>query len=352
MKKEGKHALAIMNCYIGALIGAGFASGQELFQFFVRFGYKGVLGVIVAGLLFAALGAYVLGYKYLTGIRSYDQLLTGLLGRNLGKVTDMLITVMLFAGLVIMLAGCQATLGQQFKMDTIPALAISCALILFTMAQGEKGVLWFNNVLIPFLGVITIIVAASAIFKGWGNPLLIPPTRFAFGSWLLAAILYVSYNMVLGAVILSSLEVDHWSHLWGGILGGIGLGFLALVIVLALVFNFNYIVGESVPMLTLAENFHSLKFLYALVLLAAMLTTAVANLYALIKRIGNTFRIPSMLWVILLLTLACFLTPFGFTKLVASLYPLFGYLGFVLLGGMLVSLLRSSFKYVKNYFKT
>jgi uncharacterized membrane protein YkvI len=349
--KIEKRALGIMNCYIGALIGAGFASGQELFQFFVRFGYKGLLGVVMAGLLFAALGVYILAYKYKTGITSYNQLLTGLLGRTWGKLTDIFIGLMLFAGLVIMLAGCQATLKQQFSMDGIPALTTSFALILFTMSQGEKGVLQFNNILIPFLGVITILVSSTAILNGWGKPLVRLQTNFAFGNWFLAALLYVSYNMVLGAVILSSLEVSRRSHLWGGLLGGLGLGILAFVIVLALMLNYNYILGTGIPMLSLAQDNPFLKVLYALVLLAAMLTTAVANLYALIKRLGNLFCIPTMLWVLAILISASLLTPFGFTKLIANLYPFFGYLGFILLGGIMVSILQTSLKYAKYYFK-
>lgn len=352
MKRKRYHTLAIMNCYIGALIGAGFASGQELFQFFVRFGYKGLLGVLVAGLLFAFLGLYVLTYKLKVGIATYDQFLTGILGKTWGKLTDVIVSLMLFVGLAVMLAGCQATLNLQFKMDNFPALTISFALILFILSQGEKGVLKFNNVLVPFLGVITVIVAAWAIFNGWGNPLLLPPTGFAFGNWLLAAFLYVSYNMILGAIILSTLEVYHPSDLWGGFWGGLGLGGLAFVIVLALLFNYNYISDQSVPMLTLAGDFTILKYSYVLVLLAAMLTTAVANLYALIKRIENLFRLPSTILVLLVLILASFLTPVGFTKLVGYFYPFFGYLGFVLLGGIIHSILQNSLKYVKNHFKS
>lgn len=351
MKKTVGHSLAIANCYIGALIGAGFASGQELFQFFARFSCHGLFGVVLAGLLFAALGGYVISYKYAKRISSYDQMLIGLLGKKLGRIIDLLITFMLFAGLVVMLAGCRATLAEQFKMETIPALTLSCALILFTMFHGEQGVLQFNNLLIPFLGIVTIMVAGYAIYRGWGNSLFIPPTSFAFGSWLLSAILYVSYNMVLGSVILSSLEIDRPSCFWGGVIGGLSLGFLALIIVLALMWNFHYIAGEEVPMLILAGDFKVLKLLYALVLLAAMLTTAVANLYSLIKRIGGKSPVPTMLLVILLLGSACLITPFGFTRLIAGLYPLFGYLGFVLLGGILVSFLRNGFKYAKSYFK-
>ena len=45
--------------FIGAVVGAGFASGQELSQFFLGYGPAGRYGVICSGLLFALWGAVV-----------------------------------------------------------------------------------------------------------------------------------------------------------------------------------------------------------------------------------------------------------------------------------------------------
>lgn len=42
--------------YVGTMIGAGFASGQELMQFFVRFGIKGIWGALVTGFFFLSSG--------------------------------------------------------------------------------------------------------------------------------------------------------------------------------------------------------------------------------------------------------------------------------------------------------
>ena len=52
----------IINCiryagmYVGAIIGAGYASGQETLQFFVSYGYIGIVGTIIAVVLFAWYG--------------------------------------------------------------------------------------------------------------------------------------------------------------------------------------------------------------------------------------------------------------------------------------------------------
>ena len=42
----------ILFTIIGALIGAGFASGQEIYLFFYRFGKNGLYGIILCSLIF------------------------------------------------------------------------------------------------------------------------------------------------------------------------------------------------------------------------------------------------------------------------------------------------------------
>lgn len=44
--------------YIGTLIGAGFASGQEIMSFFTIYGKGGLLGIIVVSVFFFILGAF------------------------------------------------------------------------------------------------------------------------------------------------------------------------------------------------------------------------------------------------------------------------------------------------------
>ena len=46
-----REIFSIVLVIIGALIGAGFASGQEIYSFFYSYGVIGIIGIIVTGLL-------------------------------------------------------------------------------------------------------------------------------------------------------------------------------------------------------------------------------------------------------------------------------------------------------------
>ena len=91
--------------YAGTVIGAGFASGQELLQFFVSYGPLGVLSMALAGILFAFLGSRVMELGYLLRASSYHELLYYVCGRRLGMLLDWATALFLFGGLCIMLSG-------------------------------------------------------------------------------------------------------------------------------------------------------------------------------------------------------------------------------------------------------
>ena len=62
-----KNVVGIALSFIGLLVGAGFATGQEVVQYFTSFGINGIWGIVVAGLVmtlagtvFLQLGSYFL----------------------------------------------------------------------------------------------------------------------------------------------------------------------------------------------------------------------------------------------------------------------------------------------------
>ena len=46
--------------YVGTVVGAGFATGREIVEFFLKFGWIGLFGIVVSGLMFTYLGAKIM----------------------------------------------------------------------------------------------------------------------------------------------------------------------------------------------------------------------------------------------------------------------------------------------------
>ena len=70
-----KKILKIVFVIIGTLIGAGFASGQEIYLFFFSYGIKGILGLLISSLLISLVIYKILKIVKERKIENYRQLL-------------------------------------------------------------------------------------------------------------------------------------------------------------------------------------------------------------------------------------------------------------------------------------
>src|SRR5690625_1597285 len=106
--------LKMGSAFIGIIVGAGFASGQEILQYFTSFGHLGTLAALVATVLFDYLGMTLtrLGSRLQTF--SHKNAIYEISGRYLGVVVDAVIVFTLFGVGVVMIAGAGSTLHQQF----------------------------------------------------------------------------------------------------------------------------------------------------------------------------------------------------------------------------------------------
>lgn len=162
--------------------------------------------------------------------------------------------------------------------------------------------------------------------------------------WLLGALLYVSYNIVAGVpflAIMGGAAKSEKQAIWGGIFGGALLGLLMLVMSLGLLSRLDSVADLPMPMLSIAtEVSPALGLLMALIIFLMIVNTAVGTLYSFSARLlpagTRTFRIGSAAFG----ALAFAGSLVGFVSLVGQVYPLFGYLGFLLIGAVVVGWLR------------
>jgi len=330
--------LQVAATYMGAVIGAGFASGQELVYFFVRYKNAGFLGLGLTGVLFALLGMLTIKMVNHFEVGSYTELITKTMGRGVGRALDIWLTIFLFVGLCIMLAGSAAVFVEHLKAPFWVGLLLTVVCLLSALLAGGEGILLFNTCLMPLLLIITLIVSFSAVgqeaaVNGEFLAMDAVNTGLLGESWLLASVLYVSYNMIIGVVVLTSIPLElRRNSLWGGMLGGLALGFLGLVMAWALGYYYPQVLAYEIPMLFVAGQVNPLlKLPYTMALWFAMLTTALANAFSLAQRMSGGGR-DYHRTVLVILALALPFAGLSFAQMVTNIYPLFGYIGlFVIL---------------------
>ncbi|WP_148207088.1 hypothetical protein [Heliomicrobium modesticaldum] len=347
--------IQVASVYIGAVLGAGFASGQEIFQFFVRYGQAGLQAVMLSGLLFGLLGPAIFFVCRSRGFSRYQELLNGLFGETFGKVMDGLIIFSLFVGVMVMLSGAGALMSQQWGWPPWIGVVGTTALILLALWWGIESLIWVNTFLVPLKSIICLAVALAIVIwtpsiedtpvvptaltclAGWANPqpASTEPSALLPDSPALSAFLYVSFNITMSLVVLVALapQVRRRGGYTGAAAGGVLLGFFAYLLTTAMLRYVPEIAAYPVPMLFLAGALHPWTGqIYAFLLWLAMFTAALGSAFGAALRLAKCDQGPAFRKNLTGSVLAvCPFAMLPFADLVATLYPFFGYVGLPLI---------------------
>lgn len=350
MKNDSISTLKVAATYIGTIVGAGFATGQEVLQFFARFGFKGLYGLILTTILFIVFGYIIMNLGMQLNANSHLEIIKYSGGKIIGTVIDLIITFFLFGALTAMIAGSGALFEEQFGLSNIIGNLLMSIITAFTVLTGISGVINSISFVVPFLLVSVLGISVYSIVI---NPPDLSLTSSIIGNsdlisnWALSAILYISYNTVLSIAVLGPLGAkanDKKAIRYGCILGGLGLGLGSIMIYLALFGNITEISKFEVPMIYIAGFISPIiQVIYSVVLIAEVYTTAVGSLFGFTARIVNMQEKKNRArWFIIFTTVvAFFVSQLGFSNLVKYMYPIVGYGGIVLLICLVYSLYQS-----------
>jgi uncharacterized membrane protein YkvI len=329
-----KTTFQVAATYVGAVMGAGFASGQEIQQFFVRFGLWGLAGIGVSGFLFSLLGWGMLDLQERWKISAYPDFFYHLLGRRWGRWADGLVSVLLFVGMLAMISGSGALFNEYFGFSRWLGIFLTGSVIVLALWFRGEGVLWINTVLIPLKFIFCLGIATAAIFLATSpDEMGIVVQSPIVTNWVFSAVLYVSFNLTLAMVVFASLgrDVQRPGARLGAVLGGLALGGFAFVIGAALL-QFPDSLGLEIPMVAVAGKLGDWPaFFYVVVLWLAMITAAIGNGFSLVIRVVDTGRMSYRNATLLLLLLLLPVAGVKFSMIVQLAYPLFGYIGLVFL---------------------
>lgn len=341
-------SLKIASAFIGIVVGAGFASGQEILQYFASFGYWGLAAALVATALFGYFGMVLtrLGSRMKTV--SHEDAVYAISGKVLGKVIDYTLILTLFGILVVMVAGAGSIFSQQFDWPPMFGRIILIVLVILTIMLNVKKVITIISSVTPFLILMVVgITIYSIVTMDSSLSELEPIAREQLSTtphWLLSAINYVSLAIALGAsmsLVMGGAEKDEKVAARGGLIGGLVFGLLIILSYFAIFSKVDVVGTSDLPMLALADNISPvLGIIMAIVIFAMIYNTAVSLLLSFSARFTkmgtNRFR----LFVIITGAVAFLLSFLGFTALVNWFYPVVGYLGLLLLGALVVADIR------------
>lgn len=343
-----KKYLSVAFAYVGVIVGAGLASGQDLLQYFLAFGAKGLIGIVALGVLNVIFGVVALQLGSYFRSDNHDEVFERITHPVLRRVIDVVLVFSAFTMGFVMLAGAGANLQQQFGVPTWAGSLLCALLVILTAFLDFDRIM---NVIGVFTPIIMIAIAVLTIYS-----LVAPHAGIAelnaaarnvtpaLPNLWLATINYftlcvvggIAMAFVLGGSILRIGEARRAGRI-GGLLIALVLGADAL----ALYLNVDRIWDVNVPALEIARTIHPLfAFGYTLVIFALIYNTAFSLFYSTARRFsgGSTSR---MRLVLIGVVAAGYAASFmGFKKLIGMMYPVIGWLGVVLLIILAVGWLR------------
>jgi len=315
-------AMQIAFVYVGTVVGAGFATGKEIVQFFTQYGAIGMVTIALSGWLFIFLGTRLMMMANRLHARSYEQMNAYLFGK-VGVVVNVFMFFVLFSVTSVMLSGAGAVFEEQLHMPAFVGLVLTVLLAFVTMLFGLNGILSVNLIVVPLM----IAFSLSISFMNGGEIVWTKPPLAAFFS----PFAYVAFNLAMAQVVLVPLAAevnDEKVIRLGGWLGGLLLMFILLSSHLSLSF-LPELQSYSIPMAEVVKrSLASFYWLYVVIIYGEIFTSFIAGVFGLHRKLALFFPNPMFVLAALLLAMYAF-SLVGYHALLTVLYPLFGYMSIV-----------------------
>ncbi|WP_411911130.1 transporter [Clostridium estertheticum] len=328
--------------FIGTIVGAGLASGQEITQFFSTYGYVSFWGILVCCLIYIIVSSIIVSISLKHKLSSYTELITLVSPGFFGIITDIFTSFFLVSGAAVILAGSGALLHQYFGISKWVGILLMAIISLYTVLKDTKGLITINSFIVPTL--ITIIVTIFVLYLLFHKDMLsatyikqIPSYKHNIipAQWFFSALLYAGFNMLCcsGVLVPLSQEIKYKRVLIPGvIIGALGLTILCYLINTMLLLNIPQIFKYEIPLLYITHRFGMLmQILLLCVIFCEMFSTEVSNIYSVGKTLEKKFDISYKKAVLLILVVALPISQIGFKTLIKVLYPGFGAISFIFL---------------------
>lgn len=337
--------------FIGVVVGAGFASGQEAMQYFVAFGEWGLWGIALAAALMMVTGVSILQLGSYFQAVEHTAVYNKIASPVTAKILDWSTLITLFSIGFVMFAGGGSNINQQFP--SIPVWVGGTVMLILVLLVGLMDVDRVTRVIgtiTPFIIVFVVlatgytILTADADFASL-NTWAIDNVNTSLPNWWLSALNYTGLNVMTAvsmSIVIGGNFLDNRAVGIGGLIGGFLYLILLALLVFALFFEAKDVNGEDMPVLKLITGIHPvLGILMTFVIYGMVFNTAIGMFYALGKRL--TRNNPQRFYPVYAASciIGFILSFIGFQSLVSNVYPILGYLGLLMIVVMVYNRIKN-----------
>ena len=329
MKKILKAVFVI----IGTLIGAGFASGQEIYIFFYQYGVNGILGIIISSVLLGFVIYKVLHICKENEVTNYKSFLKKLIKQEKYlEIFNTIMNIFILITFYIMIAGFGAYFEQQFGIHSFIGSIILALICYFVFLKNVSGLIKVSQYMVPLLIGSLFIIGIFVIDSENILEISHYVSENTSWKWILDSVLYGSYNTILLIPVLIALRNLVNNKKESGM-----ISILTTILIMVLSFIVYFILTKvdvdiknlEMPAVYVASKISPIfEYIYGFIILTSILTTSISLGTSLLENIAHS-RKKYKQYAILICVSAVFVSNIGFSNLVNLLYPIFGYIGLI-----------------------
>lgn len=341
--KQGT-VIRIAGAYVAWVMGSGFATGQEILQFFTSYGYHSfvLLAINLAGFLLIGPAILQAGKEH-SADSAYDHFVF-FCGRRLGTFYSWFLPVSMFAGMVILISGAGATLQEYYGLNHYVGALIMAAMALAAYIIGFQRFVRIVSFIGPAIIAFSLVVGIVTVCRDHSG--LAEVTAQAAQEameakqpvpwWWLSGLLYISYNLCGGSRYYSALGASAGSvreAVLGAVLGTAALMASILLMNTAMLTDIANAAVLDVPTLYLARKIaYLLGAVFSIILIMGIFSSCSAMLWTISEKFVVQGSRKSHVFAACVCLAAFLLGLFPFAGLVGVIYTILGYLGLVFAG--------------------
>lgn len=328
-------SLVVGAVMFGSIVGAGFASGKEVWFYFAQFGWVCFPLIALAGLLLFWLGYKFLEFGKRNGIESVQQMNKQLFGRwgFIGEIIFILSNIILLSS---MFAGANSLFDIVLSSSVYRFASVFTAIVAIVVSWlGFNKMLKINMLVVPFM---VLVVAVSFVYclsnsTDFTVPMVDGTERLITAMSL--CILYVCSNLYFAGFIFARLGKEHSSkvNFYGSMIGAVFLVVCLLGMVISIYLN-PYSSMSDMPLVYISNSIgHSFGVATLIVVWLGIATTAVSLVYTISAWLDKNIM-PFKFASILVSIICLLISGFGFGAIVSYCYPVMGVFGIIFMGRM------------------
>ncbi len=309
-------AISASFSFVGALCGAGMASGKEISVFL---GQSSIEGILICSLTIGISAVFfMVGSKYSEGD------LIGFIFGKYSSIGKIIVRVINLIFLSAMLGG-----AENFFLELLNFRGggvIVAIVALSTFYLGDSAIRLTNNIVTPLtvIGICIISQSHNCAIVGTANPL--------------RPILYATMNSTCAGLFLGKNFKDLNAK-------EIILASISISLILSIIFILErkIIIGaedNSFPLISVSKDTY-LQYFSIIVIFFSVLTSAICNL-----KLCTSVERPLSPFIII--SYALLISAVGFGKLVAYLYPIVGFVGLIILCLLVIRVISMKLKLKKQ----